>query len=62
MVKGLKAGDEIEIKEKKTGKPRRITLNKAVIRSIQGLLGSRDYNDEQPTMSCRERVHHEYAE
>ena len=45
QVRGLKPGSEIEIKEKKTGKLRRITLNKAVIRSIQGLLGSRDYKD-----------------
>jgi len=29
-VRGLKAMDEIELKEKKTGKTRRITLNKAV--------------------------------
>jgi integrase len=47
-VRGLKAGDEIEIKEQKTGKMRRITLNKGVIRSIQGLLASREYNDEEP--------------
>ena len=47
-VRGLKAGDEIEIKEQKTGKMRRITLNKGVIRSIQGLLASREYKDEEP--------------
>ena len=32
QVRGLKPGDEIEIKEKKTGKLRRITLNQAVNR------------------------------
>ena len=47
-VRGLKAGDEIEIKEQKTGKMRRITLNKTVIRSIQGLSASREYKDEEP--------------
>ena len=43
QVKDLKAGDELEIREKKTGKLKRITLNKAVIGSIQALLSSRDY-------------------
>jgi integrase len=46
QVKGLKAGDELEIREKKTGKLKRITLNKAVIGSIQGLLSSGDYQDK----------------
>ena len=41
-MKELKAGDELEVKEKKTGKLKRITLNKAVIGSIQGLLQSKD--------------------
>jgi len=48
QVRGLRPGDEIEIREKKTGKSRRITLNRAVIRSLQGLLGSRDYKDDEP--------------
>jgi integrase len=48
QVRGLKEGDEIELKEKKTGKARRITLNKAVIASIRRLLASRDYRDEEP--------------
>ena len=43
QVKGLKAGDELEVKEKKTQKLKRITLNKAVIASIQALLQSRDH-------------------
>jgi hypothetical protein len=38
MVKNKKAGDDLELKEKKTGKPRRITLNKSVILAIQALL------------------------
>ena len=37
-VRNLKAGDDLTLKEKKTGKHRRITLNKAVVASIQGLL------------------------
>jgi len=40
QVDGLKAGDELAVKEKKTGKARRITLNKACIRAIDGLLSS----------------------
>lgn len=48
MVKDLKAGDELTLKEKKTGKHRRITLNKTATDAIQGLLSSRDYQDEQP--------------
>jgi len=47
-VRGLKAGDSIEIKEKKTGKFRRVTLNKASIQAIQTLLASRAYDDDDP--------------
>jgi integrase len=46
MVRHLEAGDELTLKEKKTGKHRRITLNKSVIASIQALLNSRDYEDD----------------
>ena len=48
QVRGLNAGDEIELKERKTGKSKRITLNKTVIRSIRRLLESQDYRDEEP--------------
>ncbi len=48
MVRGCKPGDEIELQEKKTGKVRRITLNKAVVGAVQGLLASRQYQDEEP--------------
>ena len=48
MVRHLEAGDELTLKEKKTGKHRRITLNKAVIASIQALLSSRGYQDNEP--------------
>ena len=43
--KDLKAGDALEIKEKKTSKVRRITLNKAYINVIQNLLTSKQYQD-----------------
>jgi len=48
MVRDLKAGDELALKEKKTKKHRRITLNKAATAAIQGLLSSRDYRDDEP--------------
>ena len=44
----IKAGDSIEIKEKKTGKFRRINLNKACIQAIQRLLESRELGDDEP--------------
>lgn len=44
-VRGMKPGDEIEIKEKKTGKIRRITLNRVVIATIEGLLKAESYED-----------------
>jgi integrase len=44
-VKDLKAGDTVEIKEKKTGKARRITLNKTCIKAIQHLLTVKQYQD-----------------
>ncbi len=40
QVRGMKPMDEIEINEKKTGKPRRITLNRACIEAITLLLDS----------------------
>lgn len=44
-VRNLKSGDEIEIKEKKTGKNRRVTLNKSVVEAVKGLLASQTYDD-----------------
>ncbi len=46
-VRDLKPGDEIELKELKTGKTRRITLNKGVVDSINTLLESRQYHDDE---------------
>jgi integrase len=47
-VRGLNPMDEIEISEKKTGKVRRITLNKAVVYALQRILASRAYTDDEP--------------
>ena len=48
QVRDLKPGDSILIKEKKTGKFRVVTLNKACIQAIQKLLASSRYNDNDP--------------
>lgn len=44
-VKYLKPMDELEVKERKTGKTRRISLNNACVEAIQKLLASEDYGD-----------------
>ena len=56
QVRGLKSGDEHVLREKKTGKERRITLNKTVIKTIQRLLGSREYNDDEYLFSSKRGV------
>jgi integrase len=45
QVRGLKPGEDIEIKEIKTHKPRRLTFNKACIGAINSLLASKPYVD-----------------
>ena len=46
-VRYLNAGDELELKERKTGKNRRVSLNRVCIDAIQKLLWTRDYaNDD----------------
>lgn len=44
-VRNKKAGDSVEIREKKTGKARRITLNKTAVKAIQWLLESAECKD-----------------
>ncbi len=46
QVRDLKPNDDLELKEKKTGKVRRITLNKACIDTIQGLLETGEHTDK----------------
>ncbi len=45
-MKNLNPNDEIVLNEKKTGKERRINLNKVCIDSVQWLLASKPYSDE----------------
>ncbi|HPQ44256.1 MAG TPA: tyrosine-type recombinase/integrase [Syntrophales bacterium] len=46
QVRGLKPMDEIELRERKTGKLRRITLNKLVVEAITALLAAFPYHDD----------------
>ena len=46
LLRGLKPMDELELNEKKTKKPRRITLNKTCIKVIQTLLASKPFKDD----------------
>jgi len=55
QVKDLKAGDTVEIKEKKTGKARRITMNKTCIKAIQNLLASKQYQDDDYLFQSQRR-------
>ena len=48
QVRGLKPMDSIEFKEKKTGKNKRISLNKECTNAIEKLLASRAYQDTDP--------------
>lgn len=47
MVRDIRPGNEIELKERKTGKSRRINLNKAVIDATQQLLKYREYQNDE---------------
>lgn len=47
QVRGLQPMDEITLKERKTGKSRRISLNKACVEAINALLRSQSYSDSE---------------
>jgi integrase len=47
QVRGVRPMDEIEIREKKTGKMRRISLNKACVEAIDALLATRTWHDDE---------------
>lgn len=53
MVRDLDPMDELEIKEKKTGKIRRVSINKACVEVIQRLLASQLYVDDDPLFKGR---------
>jgi integrase len=53
QVSDLKAGDDLVLKEKKTGKERRISLNAACITAIQSLLKSSSLDDDDPLFKSR---------
>jgi len=45
QVRHLQPGDTLNLKEKKTGKHRAITVNKAVVEAAQRLLRAKEYQD-----------------
>ena len=55
-VRGKKPGDHITIKEKKTGKERRVTLNEAVISAVKELLAYQPYLDTDPLFKSKKGV------
>ena len=44
QLRDLEPGDSIEINEKKTGKPRRLTMNRACVKAIRNLLEKESYH------------------
>jgi integrase len=46
QVRKVKPLESIELKEQKTGKLKRVTLNKACVDAIQKLIASREYQDD----------------
>lgn len=53
QVRHLKVGDDLELREKKTGKLRRVTLNRSCVDAVQQLLSSRVYQDRAPLFISR---------
>ncbi|MGD9975380.1 MAG: tyrosine-type recombinase/integrase [Desulfatirhabdiaceae bacterium] len=53
QVRHLKPGDDLTLKEIKTGKTRRITLNGACVTAIQDLLESSHLTDSDPLFKSR---------
>lgn len=47
-VREVAPGEELVLKEKKTGKERRITLNETVVEALQGYLRTVEYEDTAP--------------
>lgn len=53
QVRGLLPGDDLTLKEKKTGKARRITLNATVVDAIQKHLAASGLDDSEPLFRSR---------
>jgi integrase len=53
QVQNIPPGGSIEIKEKKTKKPRRITLNKSCVQAIENLLNKSPYNPSEYLFKSR---------
>jgi integrase len=48
MVRYLKPGESFELKEQKTGKIKRVTVNKTALKAVKTLLRHQDIEDDQP--------------
>ena len=46
QVRDLEIGNHLEVREQKTDKLRRVTLNRAAVQAIQQLLGSREFSND----------------
>ena len=55
LLNPQKGENEIEIVEKKTGKPRRITMNKTCIEAIKTLLSSETFSDDDYLFKSQRR-------
>ena len=53
QVRTLQTGDDLVLTERKTGKERRITLNKAVVDAIKNHLASSELDDTDPLFRSR---------
>ncbi len=55
QVRSLQAGDDLVLKEKKTGKERRVTLNESAVEAIQYHLSCNRLNDEDHLFKSQRR-------
>jgi len=50
QVRGIKPMQDVILKEQKTGKHRRVTLNSSCVMAINNLLAQREYKDDDPLL------------
>ena len=53
QVRHLSPGDDVEIREKKTGKARRVTMNKACIKVVRDLLKTKSLRADDPLFKSK---------
>src|SRR3990167_5593150 len=55
-VRGLKEGDDLVVREQKTTKRRRVTLNAAAVASVQALLAERPAAPDDAPLFCAAKL------